>query len=321
MQTILNITRLRSTVAPMLLLGALAVGGFSACSKSEEPLRAGQPVEITPTAVFQQGTIEATDNRALTKAPVDGSAQMTLYFVRADETSAGNYGSYGTSALTATRAAGSGATDLTFATKQFYQTNGLKTKLTGWYPQATTFASGAAKWTLDGSQDLLIAAAQEGSTATAMPGFTFNHQLAQLQFFPYADNNDIPLSWGKITKIEVLTQANQATHTLSTGAVTFSGSATFSAGIAASGVALATSKNDAAMVGNAVMIAPQSSATYTLTLSITTEKQGVKTVTLTQKFEAGIPYKIYLRFVMLEMNITPDVAIGDWIEQNINVEY
>lgn len=307
------INRKRVFTTAMRLAGLLVVYALVSCS-TQSALPDDGLVAIAPLAALVKGSLDAQANSPLTKAPVDGAEQaLTLYFVRADEAAKDNYGDYGMTVITAARTAGGGATELIFSPAQYYLTNGLKTKMTGWYPVATSFTGGVVSWAFDGSQDIMTAVPQQGTKSEQMPNLSFGHCLAQLQFFPYADNERITESWGKILKIEVLTQSDQAKYTPATQTVEFSGSTAFSARIATQGEAMASSKANAKMMGDAVMIAPQNSDSYVLTLQITTEKQGVKTVAMSRKFEAGIPYKIYLKFVQLEMIITPEISIGEWV--------
>ena len=204
-----------------VLLGAVL--SLVGCSKDLAEGPAVADSEIAASASLPAG-LEA---EASTKAPVDGSAQMTLYFARSDESSAGTWGGYGTTALTASRAAGTGSRTLTFTTKQYYLTSGLKTRMTGWYPSATSYVNGVVNWTFDGAQDILCAPAQEGSKTAAMPAFTFSHKLTQLQFYCYAENQSAVDQWGKITAIRVLGQRTACSYTPSTGAFAFSGSTSF----------------------------------------------------------------------------------------------
>lgn len=337
-------TKYRFLLPVVTLMVAVSLVG---CAKEDPNPNNPDCMTIAPLASLGTSGVEAGSahsSSAQTKAPVSGSDALNLYVARADQTSASAYGSYTTTAITAARTAGAGNQTLTLAPVQYYRADGLKTKLTGWYPGGGTAVGDitgkgyydgvnrTVNWTINGQQDVMTASKQEGDRTSGMPAMTFDHRLTQLQFYPYAETQAIVDAWGKITGIEVLNQQNTVVYNLTnddaSGAVSFSGGATnsFSAGIAAGGASLSLSTTankvtDAKQMGNPVMIVPQSAASHTLTLRIILADNTYKNVTLISKFEAGIPYRIYLRFVDLEMSITPEVAITDWTGQNINVEY
>lgn len=336
-------TKYRFLLPVVTLMVAVSLVG---CAKEDPNPNNPDCMTIAPLASLGTSGVEtgsAHSSSAQTKAPVSGSDALNLYVARADQTSASAYGSYTTTAITAARTAGAGNQTLTLAPVQYYRADGLKTKLTGWYPGGGTAVGDitgkgyydgvthTVSWTIDGQQDVMTAPMQQGSWKSLMPAMTFDHRLTQLQFYPYAETQAIVDAWGKITHIDVLDQQNTVTYTLTddaTGAVSFSGAATnsFSAGIAAGGasLSLSTTANKvtaAKQMGNPVMIVPQSAASHTLTLRIILADNTYKNVTLTGALTAGTPYRIYLRFVDLEMSITPEVAITDWTGQNINVEY
>lgn len=326
-------TKYRFLLPVVTLMVAVSLVG---CAKEDPNPNNPDCMTIAPLASLGTSGVEAGSahsSSAQTKAPVSGSDALNLYVARADQTSASAYGSYTTTAITAARTAGAGNQTLTLAPVQYYRADGLKTKLTGWYPAGTyNGTSHTVSWTIDGQQDVMTASKQEGDWTSGMPAMTFDHRLTQLQFYPYAETQATVDAWGKITRIEVLNQQNTVVYNLTnddaSGAVSFSGGATnsFSAGIAAGGASLSLSTaankvTNVKQMGNPVMIVPQSAASHTLTLRIILADNTYKNVTLISKFEAGIPYRIYLRFVDLEMSITPEVAITDWTGQNINVEY
>lgn len=296
--------------AAWVLLGAVL--SLAGCSKDLAEGPAGAESEIAASASLPAG-LEA---EASTKAPVDGSTQMTLYFARSDESSAGTWGGYGTTVLNASRAAGTGSRTLTFTTKQYYLTSGLKTRMTGWYPSFTTYTNGVVSWTINGTQDILCAPVQEGSKTAAMPAFTFSHKLTQLQFYCYAENQAAVDQWGKITAIRVLGQRTACSYTLSTGAFAFSGSTSF---LSVSGITAAVPPVGeaiaAAQYGQALMIEPKTAASQ-LFLEITTEKQGKQAAMIAAKsYPAGQSVKIYIRIAEHTISIDPDgCEIVPWVD-------
>ncbi len=314
--------RCNATAAALLLGLSALLGG---CSKdTAEPVNPDNAdrVEILPQAALGAGSIDATSGDAASKAPVSGStANLPLWFARADQTSASAYGSYGATALSTTRTAGSGAQALAaFNPVQNYLSSGLKTKLTGWHPQATTFTGGVVTWTIDGSHDVMTAPRQEGDMKTAMPAFTFGHRLTQLQFSVYADDQTVADTWGNVTAITVTGQKNTCTYTLSssetTGAVVFTGAATNVFTVqhltaAKAGVGAANAK----AMGDPVMIEAQEAATYKLNFTITTVGGGTKTVSIAARaYPAGQAIAVKLRLTRTEITGTAAITAWTWAD-------
>ena len=304
-----------------VLLGAVL--SLVGCSKDLAEGPAVADSEIAASASLPAG-LEA---EASTKAPVDGSAQMTLYFARSDESSAGTWGGYGTTALTASRAAGTGSRTLTFTTKQYYLTSGLKTRMTGWYPSATSYVNGVVNWTFDGAQDILCAPAQEGSKTAAMPAFTFSHKLTQLQFYCYAENQAAVDQWGRITAIRVRGQRRNCAYNVATEAFTFSGSTVSLAVPGLSASTLPVGEASARQYGQAMMIEPKTENTQ-LYLEIDIENKSFELHLPVQIYEAGKSVKVMLYFRQMGCSVaceqqkwvTIDVTSGD-VGKNANNTY
>ena len=260
-----------------------------------------------------------------TKAPADGSTVLDMYFARADAPS-GAYGAYGTTALKASRAAGTGAVALTFSPVQYYLPNGKKTKMVGWYPQANSFTGGVVSWTFDGTQDIMTSAvSQEGSTTVPMPAFTFNHKTAQLQFFLYAEDTKAQTVWGKVESIAVTAQRNTCTFTVSsaesTGQVTFTGDADKTFTVAgASGVLPVVGRNNALQFGQAMMIEPQDEG-YQLHITVKTAMKGtVTTIVSAQAYPVGSVTRLMLKFPNGDVTVEPEILVNGWTESNQEVE-
>ena len=244
---------------------------------------------------------------------MDVTKSLELQFLRADETASGTYGAYGTTALPATRTAGSGAQVIAFTTKQYYMLNGLNTKLVGYYP-AATLAGGVVSWTFDGTKDILTAPKQEGSYKGAMPGFTFGHRLMQLQFYPYYSNAEAATVWGKVSAVKVLNQRTACTFTPAsadaTGAVAFTGAATSTLAVTGgSAMTPGLGTAAAAQFGQPVMLQPQES-NYELTVTVTTEKGDLTMKVPARTYPAGVATKVYLKFTAY--GLIGDAEFTDW---------
>lgn len=259
-----------------------------------------------------------------TKAPVDGSAALNFYFVRADALS-GTFGAYGTTALKATRAAGTGTTALTFSPVQYYLPDGRKTKMVGWYPQADSFVGGVVSWTFNGTQDIMTAAPQEGSKNAAMPAFAFNHKTAQLQFFLYAEDTKAQAVWGKVKSVAVTAQRNACTFTVasaeSTGSVVFTGDADKTFTVAGAAEALpVVGRGNAVQFGQAMMIEPQDDG-YLLHVTVVTELKGTVTATVSaQAYPVGSVTRLMLKFPNGDVTVEPAISVNGWTGSNQEVE-
>ena len=301
----------------LFVLPAVAILSQVGCSKDPAEGTDGDRTAITADAFLPGEPPFEAD----TKATADGSTALTLSFARADATSAGTYGAYGAE-FTGTRAAGTGGTALTFDPVQYYLTNGLKTRIIGWYPGGATAAGGAkgfydasagkVSWTIDGGQDILLAAPREGSKTVEMPVFEFRHALAQLQFSFYAESETALVQWGKIRGVAVRGQRaaaafTPAAATVDNPKVTFTGDATetFAAANFAEMTAPVGTETDAVGAGGPVMIEPQETACR-LTVEVTTEKRGVQTaVVAARAYAAGQAVKICIRLAEHFVTIDP----------------
>ena len=302
-------------VGPAMLSAALLLTGCSKEPVWERDTRS----QISVDALFP-ATVSAG---AATRAAADGNTALTLSFVRADESAAGTFGAYGAE-FTGTRDAGAAEQALTFDPVQYYLTDGLKTRMAGWYPGGATAsgdasgkgyydaAEGTVTWTIDGGQDILLAAPRQGSKTAKMPVFEFRHALAQLQFSFYAESETALEHWGKIRGVAVRGQRAAAAFTLAGATddnlkVTFTGEAaeTFAAANFTELTARA-GKDNAVGGGDPVMIAPQETPCR-LTVEVTTERQGVQTAVVSARaYTAGEAVKICIRLAEQELIIDPE---------------
>ena len=302
-------------VGPAMLSAALLLTGCSKEPVWERDTRS----QISVDALFP-ATVSAG---AATRAAADGNTALTLSFVRADESAAGTFGAYGAE-FTGTRDAGAAEQALTFDPVQYYLTDGLKTRMAGWYPGGATAsgdasgkgyydaAAGTVTWTIDGGQDILLAAPRQGSKTAKMPVFEFRHALAQLQFSFYAESEAALEQWGKIRGVAVRGQRAAAAFTPADATddnlkVTFTGEAaeTFAAANFTELTARA-GKDNAVGGGDPVMIAPQETPCR-LTVEVTTERQGVQTAVVSARaYTAGEAVKICIRLAEQELIIDPE---------------
>lgn len=297
-----------------MLSAALLLAG---CSKEPAGGTEGERTAITVSATLPVGAAEAS-----TKAVADGSTALTLSFARTDETSAGSYGAYGAE-FTGTRTAGTGSRSLTFDPPQFYSLKRLNTRIIGWYPGGAAAAgsgvgyydasAGTVGWVIDGQQDILSASAQEGSSISAMPGFVFNHRLAQIQCWPYAENAATAAQWGPVKSITLLDQPEQYTMTLpQDGGTDAVFSATGNADFTVRNLPSGNLSTTAARQGDPVMIAPTTDNT-TLSLIIGMTDGSFFNVTIPERtYPAGSVTALKLRFTPKRVQVEPAITISDW---------
>lgn len=318
--------RARLAAGTWLVAAALLLGG---CSKeSADEGTDGCRVEITPrsglpVSVSAQGTP--------TRSTADPLQEMDMWFARSDERSAGVWGDYGTAALKAVRTGGSGEQPLTFDLSQYYLTNGLKTRMAGWYPGGATAAgdasgkgyydaaAGTVSWIVDGSRDILTAPLGTGSKTEAMPVIEFGHALAQVQVYVYADPG-VSAQWGQLKSIQLLDQNDVCTLKLS-GVTEASAPVGYPDGgktpfTLANAILteIPEGKDNAVAFGDPVMIAPQSSKNYQLKLLLSTDSHSPKQAFApVRAYLAGEAVKLYIRFTPLAVEVDPTVTIADWV--------
>jgi len=251
---------------------------------------------------------------------------LSLNFARIDQdASTGVYPSYGSTALNATRAAGTGSTTITFdaGSEQYYSagTTNNASKLVGWYPRAAV-ASGVVDFTFDGSTDVMLSNEVAGSSSALFSettqAFTFNHLLTQLQFKVYAIDDAAQTSWGTITSVKVKSQYTACSLTLP-ATVSFPTTGTAS-DLNVSGVTLPLTmgvESANAVSAGYSMIAPVA-ASGSVTLEIVTSAGGTKTVTIpvpSTGFLASNAYVITLSFSNL--SVSGAASVGTWTSNTI----
>lgn len=189
-----------------LYLPVLAVLALASCSKSELAVRPdnGQ-VEIKATS--QALSID-------TRAPFEGTisdmnpltAGVMMSKVTGDYTQGNLYGTKGTMTFTDDNTTPVGFND----TPQYYPTDDTKLYMSALCPSPIdnwTSIGTTAKFTFNGSQDVMAAAqveTQKSTAASAVPSFTFKHLLTKLTVKVVAENDAAVTAWGDVVGISVL---------------------------------------------------------------------------------------------------------------------
>lgn len=316
------------------LFRAVALFGLLASCSVEEDLPSVSSLRIELSGSLGQSGISAS-----TRGVVDGSASaaLPLSFVRRDQQTDGSYPSYTTvsSALSANRAAvvGTTAGTITFASgsEQYYpvRESNNNTALLGWYPQVgkgSTYAVGKVTFSIaDGVTDVMLTKEQTGNKSTTVGAFTFEHQLSQIQVKAKAVDAAAATNWGTVTGVTLKGVKNSCTVTLPTVAPSSTaltpdfGSTTANLALKAIGsdtnsTLVATIPTTAGTTGNAFcygLFPP--TGTNTLSLDVTTQKGGTRSVTAT--LSSGTITKGNIYTVTLEFKstaITPTATISSW---------
>lgn len=235
-----------------------------------------------------------------------------------------------------------GATPTPAANPQYYQANGNKTRLQGFYPKDGTVSAGVIEWTIDGAKDIMVSNYADGDKTDKFGSsktLTFQHLLTQIIVEAYATDQDALDAWGNILKISIKDQNLTCKYTLADGAVgngAFSGKtgtshleirkkkiddSPLSPDYAADGSGLAYDVNNdrtkATMCGYA-MFEPATTANSAI-LIIETATGGTINKPIPEVLEKGYAYNVVLKFTATE--IIPEVAISQWqTGGDVNIE-
>ncbi|MDD2425915.1 MAG: fimbrillin family protein [Bacteroidales bacterium] len=181
-----------------LLIAVLAVITIASCTKSN-------PEENLVPINFGSGLLVST------KAPITSGetglveAQLTgVQILRAADGSSAVWDTVSSVRTTATIDTDG---DVTPASTQYYNADGTKAWLMGYYPAATSLAANKASWTIDGDQDIIVAPSTDAGTKNDNPlptvALAFKLKLTQVQFKVKAQDAAAIDFWGTLTYIKV----------------------------------------------------------------------------------------------------------------------
>ena len=198
---------------------------FASCSRPVPD--SGKDVPILPSVGLKRSFSISTDVEVGSKAPIYAGDPMPLYFLRVDESAAGeadfwdeilNAGFAGNPVFAEVPdyIASTTLTPIHFDPVQLYQKDGRSTLMAGWHPRAEWFMEEGRRddffvleWTIDGSQDIMTSNTQEGNAENRnIMEFTFEHRLAQIQFYVKAESSVASAYWGNLTRVEMLDEPN-----------------------------------------------------------------------------------------------------------------
>lgn len=293
----------------VLICALSVVAAAAGCSRSVPD--DGQAKEIIPIVIANDVGVESDVQRE-SRAPLDGSQATTLYFLRADQGANDTYGAYGRDIIEGSIPAGSGARTITFNPKQYYQLNGKKTKMIGFYHNPAEVETDYINWDLGGTEYIMTATVQEGSKTLAMPAFTFKHKMAQVQFWGYADSKKTSDYWGPMTHMNVQNQPSTVDFYYSnerTGALSFR-AASNNFLIQVNELPIPVGADNMVKFGDPVMIKPITNTDFTVEL---TNEIHVDHPIIIPKvtFAEGQAYKVVLRFTDMGIVVEP-LTIAGW---------
>ncbi len=325
----------------------LAAGLLASCSKDNN---SGEPdsginnalVAITPEVSFV--TENSLSETYTPSGPVDGTENLTLYFIKGEETPPGsNMFNYGTEQIAANRPADNGDNvpenpkdpyyePLTFEDIMYYPIDGTNIRMWGWYPKANSYSTGMATWTFDGDDDLIMASGKTGNNKMTSPlQFEFEHILTQVQFIIHAESELALNYWGNVTSISLKNENNTCSFMVAYGdnyintgqnfktalmlPPTGSSIMSISGSMAISNESQETleadeAKRNSCLFGN-LIVTPRLNSP--LTVYVTTSKQGTVEFPVTiesHTYNAGEATRIYLNFLPGE--ITATLQTGNW---------
>lgn len=309
----------------LLLLLPLLAG----CKESTDT-----PAPVEATKISLLGSIRSTvysRGEGVIDPAISGfeTKILSLNFARINQDASGEYLSYGSTALNATRLAGIGSTDIVFdpGNEQYYtsgETNN-SSKLVGWYPR-TSVTDGVVNFTIDGSTDVMLSNEVAGSASTPFSAedktFTFNHLLTQLQLKVYAIDAAALESWGTIISVKLKGQHTACSVTLPQS-ISFPTTGEAS-DLPASGIGFPVTMGVGSSVNAAesgyFMVAPIE-GTSSVLLEIETSAGGMKTISIPVPiagFLAGNAYVITLSFS--DLDIAGSASLGTWINHTVDDE-
>lgn len=194
---------------------------FASCSRPVPD--SGKDVPILPSVGLKRSFSISTDVEVGSKAPIYAGDPMPLYFLRVDESAVGE-GDFSDEISNQGEAdnlvfaevpdylASIDLTPIHFNPSQIYLDDGRSTLMTGWHPQAEWYMDGSdliLEWTIDGSQDIMISNTQESEVENRkVMEFTFEHRLAQIQFYIKSESPLASTYWGDLTSIEMMNEPN-----------------------------------------------------------------------------------------------------------------
>ena len=320
-----------------ILTGLLLMVICTSCGNTLDDLTEQDPMEVILSTGIGEVAGESRGTGIMTNAL---TADLPVSFIRLDKEPGYPADYSGIGYLPAT--IDKDTKVVSFATRQYYNSNGNNSKFVAWYPSVQA-SSGASTWNaasgqvtfpvLDGTTDILLSETIEGSKLSQITGtrkIEFKHALTQVRVYVYATSTLAVSSWGKVQSINFVGKKQTCVATLpvttadvpALPSTSFSGTDDLPASTwnnsAFTDVTLGTTEpvtqGDTPDAPHAyAMFAPHKNTTDKLTISFKTENGGTQTITFDYAklpLEAGKSYIVKLKFMVGD--IEPTATIADW---------
>lgn len=298
---------MKTLVLSMISIAA-TVAAMTACTSESDPIdEVVNPKDAKVEIKLKAGVIGIETKAAITK---DDTFDATIIGWEGEESPA--KGTAQTWITTAKNISG-GASDatITLEDKQYYNPDGKKTFIRGYFPSGTPTTGKVTFENTTGSVDVILSDLVDAGTRISSgknPAITFSHKLSQLKMNIKKDatlTDDVTLTSITVKNAEVPTGFDIISGTIDYAAaaniqISNINSATINAG---------ENFNPA---GDAIMIKPISSTTQ-ITLDIVTNQGTFQDIPVTLSAvdtNGGTSYKIDLTFKKKEINVTATVT--DW---------
>jgi len=318
---------------------------FASCSRPVPD--SGKDVPILPSVGLKRSFSVSTDVDIVSKAAINAGDPMPLYFFRVDESAVGAADFYDeifnqgdadnlVFAEVPDYLASIDLTPIHFNPLQVYLEDGRSTLMAGWHPYAEWYLDSRygliLEWAIDGSQDIMIANTQEGDAENRdIMEFTFDHRLAQIQFYIKSESPVASTYWGNLANIEMVEEANAFEFFLSDWIDGLAMEDCFSAVRRATGDLAVTGLPDSGLeipYGDSVfagLLMREADNTDISNMQLTTAEQGVFTFgrgavvpELDPSFcRPGVATKVILNFKAGAVEITLEPA--EWRDVNVDV--
>lgn len=321
-----------------LVLALLPLFVLSGCERSVPGLSVNSGGRIVELWCGLPSVTAGVSSRAADlTGQVGNTNAMNLYFTRRDKggmTTHGEYPSYGSTVLLATREASSGSapTKVVFDEPQYYAmyapylSGTFKynpSKLVGWFPMGD-YNNGVVTIPLDGKTDILLSNEVEGSydkPFNEANKLTFAHVCTLTEIKVKAVDAGAPDSWGAVTRVALNSCGGRVCEITLPDRVWFPpiSDSTWETPLDLIGGPTASSPvtlvNGVAKSCGTAMVYPES----TRELIVTTEKGGERRIAVINEpegFQAGKSYVITLEFK--SVTIEPSVTISEWTPSTNN---
>lgn len=201
---------------------------------------------------------------------------------------------------------------VTFSTPQYYPADGSSIKLRGFAPQTTSIVNETVSYTIDGTQDIMIAPEITADKVDKTnKKLAFEHLLTQLQIKVKAEDQAAIDAWGTITSITI-NAVKTLELDLSTGKLGAKTSSPENGDLSlegfSTGQALTVVADADAVAAGSIMLLPSDTA---YKLKITTSKVASKEITISlDKTIASNAHVITVTFKAAEITVT--ATAGTW---------